>query len=150
MSEVWSYFTKSGSTVTCNGCDFKAATNRDCPVKASAMWYHLQKVHPDVYKRTQYYSERSTAESGSNGRLTKETKPTASVSSEKPLKSEVWNYFAKNASGDIHCGTCDRKVAQCVDGQKQSTSPMWEHLKSFHRDIYSATAFSKSRESVSE
>lgn len=66
------------------------------------------------------------------------------AASSRPTTSEVWRYFTKLTNDSVRCNTCKSDVSKTSSG-RQSTSPLWDHLKSMHPKTFALTDFCRQR-----
>lgn len=51
--------------------------------------------------------------------------------------SKVWDYYSKDASGQVSCNVCSAKISQgSREVAKKNTSNMWAHLRIRHRSVF--------------
>lgn len=59
--------------------------------------------------------------------------------------SKVWDYFSKDAYGEVFCHACSARVSQgSSKAARKNTSNLWSHLRIKHRRAYlEAKGFSR-------
>ena len=60
--------------------------------------------------------------------------------------SEIWSFFSisKQDSSRALCSECDANISRGKNSKTYSTSPLWNHLKNSHPELFKRTNKSKS------
>ncbi|KAH7722567.1 hypothetical protein AAVH_09968 [Aphelenchoides avenae] len=154
VSEVWQYFTKLQENVTqCNVCNAQLCRNEARRNSTSPLWEHLKFKHREIYETTEFYKQRQLKVEALSEDDDDRPRPSSAVraksstpiaASSRPTTSEVWRYFTKLTNDSVRCNTCKSDVSKTSSG-RQSTSPLWDHLKSMHPKTFALTDFCRQR-----